>query len=260
MIGQEEEDGEVGLGANCGFGLDGTNVPSGRTSYDWSVTLKTCEAGPGTLTAILYEKSEEPGDPDLELGQGHAQRDSGSNSHADPDRHADANGHADPDTPAAAADRHADAHTHQDTDADSHADQDANAHAHQDANTHAHQDATPTPTPLPAPMGSVRIAGLSSNLVLGSFYYFTVEASNLSASLQHRLSVGASNGNVGFEPGSAPPEENPVAALGNSCGVSFREEDVPSGQTSYSWGVALLRAARAGEPERGERRRQRRSR
>ena len=65
--GEGEEDGEVGVGANCGFGIDGVNVPSGRTFYNWSVTLKTCDPGPGTLTAILYEKAEEPGDPDDEL-------------------------------------------------------------------------------------------------------------------------------------------------------------------------------------------------
>ena len=99
---------------------------------------------------------------------------------------------------------------------------------------------TPTNTPTPTPNSpSVRIAGLSSNLVAGRFYAFTVEASNLTAAKQYSLSVGVSNGNIGIEPDSAPPEEDPVAALGNTCGLTSRDENVPSGSTSHSWGVDL---------------------
>ena len=70
----------------------------------------------------------------------------------------------------------------------------------------------------------MRIAGLSSNLVEDRYYAFTVEASRLVASKRYNLYLGSSNGNVGIEPDAAPPEEDPVTAVGGTCTVLSSEK------------------------------------
>ena len=51
----------------CAFGLQGTQVPASSSSHTWSLTLNACLAGSATLTARLYEVSDDPGDEDTEL-------------------------------------------------------------------------------------------------------------------------------------------------------------------------------------------------
>ncbi len=46
----------------CEAGTVGMNVPTGSSSYSWSLTLNACTPGTGTLTAKLYEIVDDGGD------------------------------------------------------------------------------------------------------------------------------------------------------------------------------------------------------